>query len=134
MENSLGNPKPLKFKPMYVPGTMEYPLSAPICGLPSVPLPMIGQYGLLPVMLNVAKCYNSDCVNIKTSGIVSTPQRPNILEAPGVIDSPDSQGRSPCSITSSASRDSIEIETSEEDATDSPESSKSPEDDWVVIS
>ena len=134
MENSLGNPKPLKFKPMYAPGTLEYPLLAPMCGLPPVPLLMIGQYGLLPAMLNTTKCYNPDGVNIKTSGIVSTPQHPNILEAPGVIDSPDSQGRSPCSITSSASRDSIEIETSEEDTTDSPESSESPEDDWVVIS
>ena len=133
MENSLGNPKPLKFKPMYVSGTLAYPLLAPVCGLQPVPLSMIGQYGLLPAMLNAAKCYNPDGVNTKTSSIVSTPKRPNILEAPGVVDSPSSHGRSPCSITSSTSRDSIEIETTEEDAIDSPESSESPEDEWVVI-
>ncbi len=133
MENILGNPKPLKFKPTYVSGTLEYPLLAPVCGLHPIPLSMVGQYGLLPAMLNATKCYNPDGVNTKTSGIVSTPERPNILEAPGAIDSPSSQGRSPCSITSSASRDSIEIETTEEDATDSPKSSESPEDEWVVI-
>lgn len=134
MENGSGNPKPLKFKPMYVSGTLEYPLVPPVCGLQPIPLFMVGQYGLLPAMLNAAKCYNPDGVNTKSNGIVSTQKHPNILEAPGAVDSPSSQGRSPCSITGSTSRDSIEIETTEEDATDSPESSESPEEEWVMIS
>ena len=130
MKTSLGSPKPFNFRPMYTPGTLGYPIPVPVCGL--LPMPMIGRYGLLTTIFNPPECYNPDGVNIKSSDDASTVHS-SVLEAPGTVDSPGSQG-SPCSITSSASRDSVEIEITEEDTPNSPEPASGPKDDWVVIS